>query len=223
MNKLYNRHENPFEWLPGLDASEDFIPPPSYTDLFNRCDQAYDEILTGDVLNYRLDEIKAVLDKHQDLFHEADNQITIYEGFDHFIFLYDAIMSVYLFTHNQGWNSFFALDDYRKYDMRVERNVIDWLRANRNLNLDIAFHLNFNTDCDCNNAYYYRISHIGIHMHHDDLEKIFAFSQLYGEHYLELLKKYMDISWEEFHALKEDDPLYFQRDNLFYYLSKIDK
>jgi hypothetical protein len=220
MNKIYNRHEDPFKWLPGLDASEDFIPPPSYTDLFNRCDQAYDDILTGDVLNYRLDELKAVLDNHQDLFDEADKQITVYEGFDHFIILYDALISAYQFTHDQGWNAYFALDDYSKFDMSLERHVLDWLKAYGDLNNDIAFHLHFNTDCDCNNLSFYRISPIGIHIHHDDLEKIFEFSRLYAQHYSELLNKYMDITWEEYHALTDKELLYYRRDNLFYYLSK---
>ena len=59
----FNRTEDPFEWLPGLDSATDFVPSSEYTDLLSRCDAAYSDILTGDVLNYSMVELKAVVDQ----------------------------------------------------------------------------------------------------------------------------------------------------------------
>ena len=68
----YDRTIDPFEWKPGLDALPDFIPDTEYADLKHRCDAAYADILTGDVLNYRMVEIKAVVDQYTELFHEVE-------------------------------------------------------------------------------------------------------------------------------------------------------
>ena len=54
----FNRTLDPFEWLPGLDSATDFVPSTEYTDLLSRCDAAYSDILTGDVLNYRMYVVK---------------------------------------------------------------------------------------------------------------------------------------------------------------------
>lgn len=216
----FNRTEDPFEWLPGLDSATDFVPNSEYNDLLSRCDAAYSDILTGDVLNYRMIELKAVVDQYSELFDEVEKQLRYYDGFDRFFYLFDAVFSAYLFTDKEGWNAFFALDDYSKFDMSIERNLTNWLFAYQDLNETIAQHLFYNSDCDCNSQDYYRVSHIGIHIHKDDLAKIFEFSTLYCEQYAFLLKKYMNITWEEFLALTEEDDLYYTRDNLFYYLLK---
>jgi len=165
-------------------------------------------------------ELKAVVDQYSELFDEVEKQLRYYDGFDRFFYLFDAVFSAYLFTDKEGWNAFFALDDYSKFDMSVERNLTNWLFSYQDLNEKIAEHLFYNSDCDCNSQDYYRISHLGIHIHKDDLSKIFEFSTLYCEQYAFLLKKYMNITWEEFLALTEEDDLYYTRDNLFYYLLK---
>jgi hypothetical protein len=214
----FDRTIDPFEWQPGLDAAPDFIPDAEYTDLLNRCDAAYADILTGDVLNYRMVEIKAVIDQYTELFHEVEKELKYYEGFDRFFYLFDAVFTSYLFMDQEGWNAFFALDDYSKFDMSVERNLTNWLFSYQDLNEKIAEHLFYNSDCDCNSQDYYRISHLGIHIHKEDLTKIFEFTTLYTEHYAELLKQYMDITWEDFLSYKEEDQMYYLRDNLFYYI-----
>ena len=216
----FDRTIDPFEWLPGLDAAPDFIPDEEYTDLLHRCDAAYADILTGDVLNYRLVEIKAVIDQYTELFHEVEKELKYYEGFDRFFYLFDAVFTAYLFMDQEGWNAFFALDDYSKFDMSEERNLTNWLFSYQDLNEKIAEHLFYNSDCDCNSQEYYRISHLGIHIHKDDLKKIFEFSTLYTEHYAHLLKQYMDITWEDFASYTEEDQMYYLRDNLFYYILK---
>ena len=214
----FDRTIDPFEWQPGLDAAPDFIPDAEYTDLLNRCDAAYADILTGDVLNYRMVEIKAVIDQYTELFHEVEKELKYYEGFDRFFYLFDAVFTSYLFMDQEGWNAFFALDDYSKFDMSIERNLTNWLFSYQDLNEKIAEHLFYNSDCDCNSQDYYRISHLGIHIHKEDLTKIFEFTTLYTEHYAELLKQYMDITWEDFFSYKEEDQMYYLRDNLFYYI-----
>jgi len=214
----FDRTIDPFEWLPGLDAAPDFIPDAEYTDLLQRCDAAYTDILSGEVLNYRMVEIKAVVDQYTELFHEVEKELKYYEGFDRFFFLFDAVFSAYLFMDQEGWNAFFALDDYSKFDMSEERNLTNWLFSYQDLNEKIAEHLFYNSDCDCNSQEYYRISHLGIHIHKDDLKKIFEFSTLYTEHYAHLLKQYMDITWEDFASYTEEDQMYYLRDNLFYYI-----
>jgi hypothetical protein len=216
----FDRTIDPFEWKPGLDAATDFIPDAEYTDLLNRCDAAYADILTGDVLNYRMVEIKAVVDKYTELFHEVEKELKYYEGFDRFFYLFDAVFTAYLFMDQEGWNAFFALDDYSKFDMSVERNLTNWLFSYQDLNEKIAENLFYNSDCDCNSKDYYRISRLGIHIHKDDLTKIFEFSTLYTEHYAELLKIYMDITWEDFFSYSDQDQMYYLRDNLFYYILK---
>jgi tRNA G10 N-methylase Trm11 len=220
IKKEYNRLINPFDRLPGLDAAPDFIPSPEYTDLLIRCKDAYKEMLTGDVLNFSKAELKTVLDKYEALFDESEKQAVYFEGMDEFLFLYDALISAYLFVEERGWDAHFALDDYSKFDMSEERNIINWLHAYEVLNKEIAFYLNYNTDCDCNNQQVYRVSYLGIHILKEDLAKIFEFSTLYGEHYCHLLQKYMNITWEEYYALTEEDELYYLRDNLKHYLSK---
>jgi hypothetical protein len=216
----FDRTIDPFEWQPGLDAATDFIPDAEYTDLLNRCDAAYADILTGDVLNYRMVEIKAVVDKYTELFHEVEKVLKYYEGFDRFFYLFDAVFTTYHFLDREGWNAYFALDDYTKFDMSVERNLTNWLFSYQDLNEKIAEHLFYNSDCDCNSQDYYRISHLGIHIHKEDLSRIFEFSTLYTEHYAHLLKKYMDITWEDFFSYTEEDQMYYMRDNLFYYILK---
>ena len=214
----FDRTIDPFEWLPGLDAAPDFIPDAEYTDLLQRCDAAYAVILSGEVLNYRMVEIKAVVDQYTELFHEVEKELKYYEGFDRFFYLFDAVFTAYLFMDQEGWNAFFALDDYSKFDMSVERNLTNWLFSYQDLNEKIAEHLFYNSDCDCNSQDYYRISHLGIHIHKEDLTKIFEFSTLYTEHYAQLLKQYMDITWEDFFSYTEEDQMYYLRDNLFYYI-----
>lgn len=214
----FDRTIDPFEWKPGLDAAPDFIPDAEYTDLLNRCDAAYADILDGDVLNYRMVEIKAVIDQYTELFHEVEKELKYYEGFDRFFYLFDAVFTSYLFMDQEGWNAFFALDDYSKFDMSVERNLTNWLFSYQDLSETIAEHLFYNSDCDCNSKDYYRISHLGIHIHKEDLTKIFEFSTLYTEHYAQLLKQYMDITWEDFLSYTEEDQMYYLRDNLFYYI-----
>jgi hypothetical protein len=177
-------------------------------------------MLTGEVLNFRKEELKLILDKYEDLFNEAEKQAVYFEGMDEFLFLFDALISAFLMVEERGWDAHFALDDYSKFDMSEERNVINWLYAYEELNERIAYYLNFNTDCDCNNQSVYRISYLGIHIYKEDLAKIFEFSKLYGEHYAHLLLKYMNITWEEYHALTEEDELYYLRDNLKYYIVK---
>jgi ATP-dependent Clp protease ATP-binding subunit ClpC len=54
----------------------------------------------------------------------------------------------------------------------------------------------------------------------EDLAKIFDFTILYCEHYANLLKQYMDITWEEFYSYSESDQMFYLRDNLFYYILK---
>ncbi|MCL9968074.1 MAG: hypothetical protein NBV56_01985 [Aquirufa antheringensis] len=216
--KDFDRTIDPFEWLPGLDAAPDFIPDAEYTDLLQRCDAAYTDILSGEVLNYRMVEIKAVVDQYTELFHEVEKELKYYEGFDRFFYLFDAVFTAYLFLDQEGWNAFFALDDYSKFDMSEERNLTNWLFSYQDLNEKIAEHLFYNSDCDCNSQEYYRISHLGIHIHKDDLKKIFEFSTLYTEHYAHLLKQYMDITWEDFASYTEEDQMYYLRDNLFYYI-----
>ena len=223
IKKEYNRLVDPFDRLPGLDALTDFVPTEEYNDLLNHCKDAYKEMLTGEVLNFRKEELKLILDKYEDLFNEAEKQAVYFEGMDEFIFLFDALISAFLFVEERGWDAYFALDDYSKFDMSEERNVINWLHAYEELNERIAYYLNFNTDCDCNNQSVYRISYLGIHIYKEDLLKIFEFSKLYGEHYAHLFQKYMNISWEEYHALTEDDVMYYQRDNLFSYLNQSQK
>ena len=110
--KDFNRTEDPFEWLPGLDSATDFVPNSEYTDLLSRCDAAYSDILTGDVLNYRKVELKAVVDQYSELFDEVEKQLRYYDGFDRFFYLFDAVFSAYLFVEKEGWNAFFALDEY---------------------------------------------------------------------------------------------------------------
>lgn len=214
----FDRTIDPFEWLPGLDAASDFIPDAEYTDLLQRCDAAYADILLGEVLNYRMVEIKAVVHQYTELFHEVEKELKYYEGFDRFFYLFDAVFTAYLFMDQEGWNAFFALDDYSKFDMSEERNLTNWLFSYQDLNEKIAEHLFYNSDCDCNSQEYYRISHLGIHIHKDDLTKIFEFSTLYTEHYAHLLKQYMDITWEDFASYTEEDNMYYLRDNLFYYI-----
>ncbi len=214
----YDRTIDPFEWKPGLDALPDFIPDAEYAALKHRCDAAYADILTGDVLNYRMVEIKAVVDQYTELFHEVEKVLKYYEGFDRFFYLFDAVFTTYLFMDREGWNAYFALDDYSKFDMNVERNLSNWLFSYQDLNEKIAEHLFYNSDCDCNSQDYYRISHLGIHIHKEDLAKIFEFSTLYAEHYAHLLKQYMDITWEDFLSYTEEDQMYYLRDNLFYYI-----
>jgi hypothetical protein len=214
----FDRTIDPFEWLPGLDAAPDFIPDAEYTDLLQRCDAACADILSGEVLNYRMVEIKAVVDQYTELFHEVEKELKYYEGFDRFFYLFDAVFTAYLFMDQEGWNAFFALDDYSKFDMSEERNLTNWLFSYQDLNEKIAEHLFYNSDCDCNSQEYYRISHLGIHIHKDDLTKIFEFSKLYTEHYAQLLKQYMDITWEDFFSFTEEDQMYYLRDNLFYYI-----
>ena len=216
----YDRTIDPFEWKPGLDALPDFIPDAEYAALKHRCDAAYADILTGDVLNYRMVEIKTVVDQYTELFHEVEKVLKYYEGFDRFFYLFDAVFTTYLFMDREGWNAYFALDDYSKFDMSVERNLSNWLFSYQDLNEKIAEHLFYNSDCDCNSQDYYRISHLGIHIHKDDLSRIFEFSTLYTEHYAQLLKKYMDITWEDFFSYTEEDQMYYMRDNLFYYILK---
>jgi hypothetical protein len=216
----FDRTIDPFEWQPGLDAAPDFIPDVEYTDLLHRCDAAYADILTGDVLNYRMVEIKAVIDQYTELFHEVEKELKYYEGFDRFFYLFDAVFTAYLFMDQEGWNAFFALDDYKKFDMSEERNLTNWLFSYQDLNEKIAENLFYNSDCDCNSQDYYRISRLGIHIHKDDLTKIFEFSTLYTEHYAELLKQYMDITWEDFFSYTEENQMYYLRDNLFYYILK---
>jgi len=216
----FDRTIDPFKWKPGLDALPDFIPDEDYTDLLHRCDSAYADILTGDVLNYQMIELKAVIDQYTELFHEVENELKYYEGFDRFFYLFDAVFSAYLFVDKEGWNAFFALDDYSKFDMSIERNLTNWLFSYQDLNEKIAEHLFYNSDCDCNSQDYYRISHLGIHIHKEDLAKIFEFSTLYCEHYANLLKQYMDITWEDFLSYTEQDQMYYLRDNLFYYILK---
>jgi hypothetical protein len=218
--KDFDRSIDPFEWKPGLDAAQDFNPDDEYTDLFQRCNAAYADILTGDVLNYRMVELKVVVDRYTELFHEVETHLKRYDGFDRFFYLFDAVFSTYLFVEKEGWNAHFALDDYSKFDMHVERNLTNWLFAYQDLNQLIAQQLLYNSDCDCNSQDYYRISYLGIHMHKKDLAKIFEFSTLYCEQYAHLLKKYMNISWEEFLDLTDKDDLYYLRDNLFYYILK---
>jgi hypothetical protein len=216
----FDRTIDPFEWQPGLDAAPDFIPDAEYTDLLHRCDAAYAAILTGDVLNYRMVEIKAVIDQYTELFHEVEKELKYYEGFDRFFYLFDAVFTAYLFMDQEGWNAFFALDDYKKFDMSEERNLTNWLFSYQDLNEKIAENLFYNSDCDCNSQDYYRISRLGIHIHKEDLTKIFEFSTLYTEHYAELLKQYMDITWEDFFSYTEENQMYYLRDNLFYYILK---
>jgi hypothetical protein len=216
----YDRTIDPFEWKPGLDAASDFIPDAEYTDLLHRCDAAYADILTGDVLNYRMVEIKAVVNQYTELFHKVEKVLKYYEGFDRFFYLFDAVFTTYLFMDREGWNAYFALDDYSKFDMSVERNLTNWLFSYQDLNEKIAEHLFYNSDCDCNSQDYYRISHLGIHIHKDDLTKIFEFSKLYTEHYAHLLKQYIDITWEDFFSYTVEDQMYYLRDNLFYYILK---
>lgn len=216
----FDRTIDPFEWKPGLDAASDFTPDDEYTALLNRCDVAYADILTGDVLNYRMVELKVVVDRYMELFHEVEIHIKHYEGFDRFFYLFDAVFSAYLFVDKEGWNAHFALDDYSKFDMQIERNLTNWLFAYQDLNQIIAKHLFYNSDCDCNNSSVYRVSHFGIHIYKDDMAKIFEFSTLYCEQYAHLLKKYMNISWGEFLELTDRDDLYYLRDNLFYYILK---
>lgn len=216
--KDFDRTIDPFEWLPGLDAAPDFIPDAEYTDLLQRCDAAYADILSGEVLNYRMVEIKAVVNQYTELFHEVEKVLKYYEGYDRFFYLFDAVFTAYLFMDKEGWNAFFALDDYGKFDMSVERNLTNWLFSYQDLNEKIAEHLFYNSDCDCNSQEYYRISHLGIHIHKEDLTKIFEFSTLYTEHYAQLLKQYMDITWEDFFSYTEEDQMYYLRDNLFYYI-----
>ena len=223
IKKEYNRLIDPFDRLPGLDAAPDFIPTEEYNDLLDRCKAAYKEMLTGEVLNFRKEELKLILDKYEDLFNEAEKQAVYFEGMDEFLFLFDALISVFLVVEERGWDAHFALDDYSKFDMSEERNVINWLHAYEDLNEQIAYYLNFNTDCDCNSQSVYRISYLGIHIYKEDLTKIFEFSKLYGEHYAHLLLKYMNITWEEYYALTEDDVMYYQRDNLFSYLNQSKK
>ena len=220
INKDFDRTIDPFEWQPGLDAALDFVPDAEYTDLLHRSDAAYADILTGDVLNYRLVDLKSVIDQYTELFHEVEKELKYYEGFDRFFYLFDAVFTAYLFMDKEGWNAFFALDDYSKFDMSVERNLTNWLFSYQDLNEKIAEHLFYNSDCDCNSQEYYRISHLGIHIHKDDLTKIFEFSTLYTEHYAQLLKQYMDITWEDFFSYTEEDQMYYLRDNLFYYILK---
>ena len=38
--------------------------------------------------------------------------------------------------------------------------------------------------------------------------------------YAQLLKQYMDITWEDFFSFTEEDQMYYMRDNLFYYILK---
>jgi hypothetical protein len=216
----FDRTIDPFEWKPGLDSAPNFIPDEEYTDLLHRCEEAYVDILTGDVLNYRMAELKAVIDQYTDLFNEVERHLKYYEGFDRFFFLFDAVFSTFLFMDKESWNAFFALDDYTKFDMSIERNVTNWLFSYQDLNETIVEHLFYNSDCDCNNQDFYRISHLGIHIHKEDLAKIFEFSILYCEHYANLLKQYMDITWEEFHSYSESDQMFYLRDNLFYYILK---
>lgn len=216
--KDFDRTIDPFEWLPGLDAAPDFIPDAEYTDLLQRCDAAYADILSGEVLNYRMVEIKAVVNQYTELFHEVEKVLKYYEGYDRFFYLFDAVFTAYLFMDKEGWNAFFALDDYGKFDMSVEYNLTNWLFSYQDLNEKIAEHLFYNSDCDCNSQEYYRISHLGIHIHKEDLTKIFEFSTLYTEHYAQLLKQYMDITWEDFFSYTEEDQMYYLRDNLFYYI-----
>jgi hypothetical protein len=216
----FDRTIDPFEWKPGLDAAPNFIPDEEYTDLLHRSEEAYVAILTGDVLNYRMADLKAVIDQYTDLFNEVERHLKYYERFDRFFFLFDAIFSAFLFMDKEGWNAFFALDDYTKFDMSVERNVTNWLFSYQDLNETIVEHLFYNSDCDCNNQDYYRISHLGIHIYKEDLAKIFEFSILYCEHYANLLKQYMDITWEEFYSYSESDQMFYLRDNLFYYILK---
>lgn len=216
----FDRTANPFEWLPGLDSAIDFVPDAEYADLRSRCDAAYADILTGDVLNYRMVELKVVVDRYTELFHEVEIHIKHYEGFDRFFYLFDAVFSAYLFVDKEGWNAHFALDDYSKFDMQIERNLTNWLFAYQDLNQIIAQHLFYNSDCDCNNSNVYRVSHLGIHIYKEDMDKIFEFSTLYCEQYAHLLKEYMNISWEEFLDLTVKNDLYYLRDNLFYYILK---
>ncbi len=218
INKDFDRTIDPFEWQPGLDAALDFVPDAEYTDLLHRSDAAYADILTGDVLNYRLVDLKSVIDQYTELFHEVEKELKYYEGFDRFFYLFDAVFTAYLFMDQVGWNAYFALDDYSKFDMSVERNLTNWLFTYQDLNEKIAEHLFYNSDCDCNSQDYYRISHLGIHIHKEDLAKIFEFSTLYAEHYAHLLKQYMDITWEDFLSYTEEDQMYYLRDNLFYYI-----
>jgi hypothetical protein len=218
--KDFDRTIDPFEWKPGIDAAPDFIPDDEYADLLHRCDAAYADILTGDVLNYRMEELKAVIDQYTELFHEVEKQLKQFEGFDRFFYLFDAIFSVYLFVDKENWNAFFALDDYKKFDMEIERNLTNWLFSYQDLNEAIAQHLFYNCDCDCNSTTHFRISHLGIHIHKEDLSKIFEFTLLYCEEYAKLLLQYMDISWEEFKSFRDEDQMYYLRDNLFYYILK---
>jgi hypothetical protein len=214
----FDRTIDPFEWKPGLDAAPDFIPTPEYIDLLNRCDEAYADILTGDVLNYRIGEIKAIIEQYTELFYEVENELKCYEGFDRFFYLFDAVFTSFLFMDKEHWNAYFALEDYNKFDMNIERNLTNWLFSYQELNQTIAEHLFYNSDCDCDNKEYYRISYLGIHIHKEDLTKIFEFSTLYTEHYAYLLKKYMDITWVDFVSYTEEDQMYYLRDNLFYYI-----
>ena len=214
----FDRTSDPFEWKPGLDAAPDFVPTEEYTDLLHRCDAAYSAILTGEVLNYRLVEIKEVVDQYTELFEEVEKCLKLYEGFDRFYFLFDAVFTAYLFVDKENWNAFFALDDYSKFDMSEEHHLTNWLYSYQDLNETIAEQLFYNSDCDCNSQEYYRISYLGIHIHKEDLSRMFEFSLLYTEHYAQLLKKYMDITWEDFASYKEEDQMYYLRDNLFYYI-----
>lgn len=216
----FDRTIDPFEWKPGLDAAPDFVPTAEYNDLLYRCDAAYAAILTGEVLNYRLVELKEVVEEYTELFEEVEKCLKLYEGFDRFYFLFDAVFTAFLFVEKKGWDAYFALDDYSKFDMNDECHVINWLRAYEALNKEIAYYLHFNTDCDCKSKTVYRISHIGIHVNNEDLDKIFQFSILYGEHYARLLQKYMTITWDKYHTLTREDEFYYVRDNLIYYILK---
>lgn len=201
INNNFNRMEDPIEWKPGLDVLPDFTPTMEYTNLLNRCNSAFADILKVDELNYRLLEMKAVVEKYQDLFDEVENKLQYYEKFDNFYFLYDAIFTTNLFVNKEGRNAYYALDDYSKFDMSIERNLINWLFAYQNLNESITEHLFYNSFCNCNSTDFYRISNIGIHVHKEILINIIEFSILFCENYAYLLKQYMDISWDEFFSL----------------------
>ncbi|MHA8103808.1 hypothetical protein PPZ62_05340 [Aquirufa nivalisilvae] len=215
--------EDPFEWKTGLDASPDFIPSEEYTNLLERCDSASKDILTGDVLNYRKDELKLVLEKYDDLFNEVDKYLTQYERFEEFVFLFDALISAYLFLDKYYRDAYFAIDDYGKFDMWIERNLINWLFSYEYLNDTIAQYFFYNTDYNCEDKTSIRISCVGINLQREDLSNILEFSILYCEHYAHLLKKYMYISEEEFQSFKVDKPIFFMRDHLFHNILKSKK
>jgi hypothetical protein len=219
----FNRTIDPFQWRPGLDAAPDFVPDEEYADLLTRVNVAYSDILTGDVLNFRKVELKAVVNQYRELFEEVETKLRYYEAYDKFFFLYDELISVFIFVEDRSWDAYFALDDYSKFDMSEEHNVINWLDAYRRLNSQITYDLNYNNDCDCHNESVYRISYLGIHIYKEDLAKIFEFSILYGEHYAHLLQKYMTISWEEYHAMTEEEAFHSRRDELYYYLNESKK